>query len=96
MGCYFIIDTYIDAEKGRGMYDDYIQRVKPVVEGFGGEYIIRSEKITPLSSKRTPQRVIIIKFPSREQLEKCFASEEYKSIMDKRTGSIDARALIVE
>ena len=96
MGCYFIIDTYIDAEKGRGMYDDYIQRVKPVVEGFGGEYIIRSEKITPLSSKRTPQRVIIIKFPSREQLEKCFASEEYKSIMDKRAGSVDARALIVE
>lgn len=96
MGCYFIVDTYIDAEKGRGMYDDYIQRVKQIVESFGGEYIIRSEKITPLSSKRTPQRVIIIKFPSREQLEKCFASEEYKCIMDKRAGSVDARALIVE
>ena len=36
MSCYFMVDTYIDEEKGRGQYDEYIQQVKPIVESFGG------------------------------------------------------------
>lgn len=61
-----------------------------------GEYLIRTEKITSLHPNRTPQRVIIIKFPSRQTLDNCFASEDYQKIMNKRIDSVDARALIVE
>lgn len=88
---YFMIDTYIDGEKGRGSYDEYIERVKPIVESFGGTYILRSEKIRSLSPERTPQRVIIIRFPDREHMESCFDSQEYKEIMGMRTDSVDAR-----
>lgn len=95
MSCYFVIDTYIDEDKGRGSYDDYINQVKPIVESFGGEYLVRSEKIDSLSPMRNPNRVII-RFPSRENLEKCFASNEYRKIKDKRENSVDARALIIE
>ena len=35
MSCYFVIDTYIDEIRGRGMYDDYIEKVKPIVEKYG-------------------------------------------------------------
>ena len=31
MSWYFIVDTYIDGQKGRGEYDDYINLVKPVM-----------------------------------------------------------------
>lgn len=96
MSCYFIVDTYIDKEKGRGLYDDYIQKVKPIVEHYGGEYLVRSEKITSLHSERNPQRVIIIRFPSKDALEACFASKPYREIMHERMDSVDARALIVE
>ena len=96
MSCYFIVDTYIDQEKGRGMYDDYIGKVKPIVEGFGGAYLVRTENITSLHPKRTPQRVIIIRFPSRQALDACFSSEAYRKIMHERINSVDARALIVE
>lgn len=96
MSCYFIVDTYIDQEKGRGLYDHYIQEVKPIVESFGGEYLVRTEKITSLHPKRNPQRVIMIRFPSRQALEDCFASESYRNIMTERISSVDARALIVE
>lgn len=68
--CYFIVDTYIDGEKDRGMYDEYIQHVKPIVESFGGEYLVRSENITYIHQERKPQRVIIIRFPSRQELDK--------------------------
>ncbi|MBO4317815.1 MAG: DUF1330 domain-containing protein [Mailhella sp.] len=96
MSCYFIVDVYIDKQKGRGMYDDYIEKVKPIVESFGGEYLVRTENIVSLSPSRTPQRAIIIRFPTRERLDACFASEEYRAIMHERMQSVDARAMIAE
>ena len=96
MACFFIIDVYIDESKGRGSYDDYIEKVKPIVEKYGGEYIARTENVTSLSPLRKPDRVIIIKFPSREKLDACFASDEYRRIMHERTDSVDARTVIVE
>ena len=96
MACFFIIDVYIDESKGRGSYDDYIEKVKPIVEKYGGEYIARTENVTSLSPLRKPDRVIIIRFPSREKLDACFSSEEYRQIMHERIDSVDARAVIVE
>lgn len=96
MSCYFLVDTYIDEKNGRGLYDDYIEKVKPIVESFGGEYLLRTENITSLSPSRNPQRVIVIRFPSRERLDSCFASEAYRTIMHERAESVDARALIAE
>ena len=96
MTCFFIIDVYIDKNKGRGSYDDYIEQVKPIVESYGGEYLARTENVTALSPLRGPDRVIIIRFPSREKLDACFSSEEYRHIMHERIDSVDARAVIVE
>lgn len=96
MACFFIVDTYIDQNKGRGSYDDYIEKVKPIVESCGGEYLARTENVTALSPLRKPNRVIIIRFPSREKLDACFTSDEYRKIMHERIDSVDARALIVE
>jgi uncharacterized protein (DUF1330 family) len=94
--CYFIVDVYIDEARGRGLYDRYIEKVKPIVESCGGQYLARSEKVTSLSPDRKPQRVIIIRFPSKDALETCLASKAYQDIMGDRTTSVDARALIVE
>ena len=96
MACFFIVDTYIDKNKGRGSYDVYIEQVKPIVESYGGEYLVRTENVTALSPLRKPNRVIIIRFPSREKLDACFASDEYRRIMHDRVDNVDARAVIVE
>lgn len=37
MRCYFVVDTYItyiDEEKGRGTYDEYIESIVPIVERY--------------------------------------------------------------
>lgn len=59
-------------------------------------YIVRSETITPLGTKWQPDRVIIIEFETREQLDACFSSREYRSIASLREQSVDSRAIIVE
>lgn len=96
MSCFFLIDTYIDEERGRGTYDSYIEKVKPIVERFGGRYLVRSENVIALSPLRTPQRVIVIEFPDRLAMEICFSSDEYRAIAGEREGSVDARAVVVE
>lgn len=96
MSWYFIVDTYIDEQKGRGEYDEYIHDVKPIVESYGGEYLARTKNVCSFCGGRTPQRVILIKFDSKENLDACFSSPEYKAIMSKRINSVDSRAVIVE
>ncbi|MGN1413496.1 MAG: MBL fold metallo-hydrolase [Anaerovoracaceae bacterium] len=96
MACYFLIDTYIDAQRGRGEYDQYMEAVRPIVERYGGEYLLRTEQVTGLSAERQPQRLIVIRFPSREALDTCFGSAEYQAIAGMRADSVDARAVIAE
>lgn len=96
MATYFIISTKFDSQKDRKPYDEYIQKVKPIVESFGGKYLARSEKITALSNLWKPDRVIIIEFDSRKQIEHWLSSKEYKSIEDLRVNSVTSNALIVE
>jgi len=96
MSWYFIVDTYIDNNKGRLEYDDYISKVMPIVESYGGKYLVRTEQLYNFSKDRNPQRVIVIRFESKEMLDECFSSSEYKAIMSKRANSVDSRAIIAE
>ena len=96
MSYYFMIDTYIPEDGNREEYDFYIEKVKPIVESFGGEYLVRTENLQCLSENRNPQRVILIRFPSKDNLDACFSSEEYRKIVRKRENSVDARAIIAE
>ncbi len=96
MSWYFIVDTYIDERKGRGEYEEYIRQVKPIVEKYGGKYLVRTENLCSLNNQRTPNRAIVIQFVSKEQLDKCFSSDEYKAIMSKRMNSVESRAIIAE
>ena len=93
---YFVAETYIDGQKGRGEDDDYIRSVRPIVEKYKGRYLVRTEKIQPLTGKWKPERFIIIEWDTREQLESCFQSEEYRKIAVKRENSVDSRAIIME
>lgn len=96
MAAFFLVDTYMNDENECADYMNYIKKVKPIVENFGGEYLLRSNCVRSLSTMRNPQRVIIIRFPDIKHLEKCFQSEEYRAIMNLRENSVDARAIIVE
>ena len=93
---YFIATTYFEEGKEKGDYLKYIEAVKPIVSKYHGRYIVRSEKVTALSRDWRPNRVIIIEFDTREQLDMCFSSEEYRAIASLRENSVDSKAVIIE
>lgn len=95
MRWYFAACIYLEQDKGREEYDEYVRLVRPIVEHYGGEYMVRTEAVEALGALWKPDRMIIIRFPDRRSLDTCFGSEEYKGIMCKRISSVDSRAVIV-
>ncbi len=96
MATYLIININILDKNDRGAYDEYIARVRPVVENHGGEYIVRSEQVAPFAGTWRPDRVIVIRFDNRKQLDECFASPEYLAVKTLRESSVETTAFIVE
>lgn len=96
MAAYFIVDVKILNVNDRKQYDEYIKKVKPIVENFGGTYLVRSEQISTFAGEWNPDRLIVIEFATREQLDRCFSSNEYASIKGLREKSVLTNAIIVE
>lgn len=93
---YFLVTTHFNKNTDNKMCGKYIQDVTEIVHKYGGNYIVRSENITHLGQIWKPDRVIIIEFDTREQLDACFTSEEYMKIAALRENSVDSRAVIIE
>lgn len=93
---YFVVTVNYDEAKDIESYTRYIEKVKPIVEKYHGRYMARSEKIKALNKEWSPDRVIIIEFDAREQLDKCFSSDEYRKIAFMREDSVDSKAIIIE
>ncbi len=93
MAVYLVIDIkVIDRE----VYSRYNERVRPIMEKYGGRYLSRGGKVIPLSGSWNPERIILIEFASYEDVYRCFGSDEYKEIAPLRERSTVGRAIVVE
>lgn len=93
MSVFFVISTseIVDQER----YNEYSRLARPIIEGYGGEYLLQSGKVIASKDWQT-QKIVIIKFGNKEQLDKCFQSDEYKEIIPLREGSIVSRFIMLE
>jgi uncharacterized protein (DUF1330 family) len=93
MSIYLVIDLTIhNAET----YAEYVTKVRPIVEAHGGRYLARGGEITALSGDWKPERLVIVEFPSEEQLRGWLASDDYRALAPLREGTTTARAILVE
>jgi len=93
MACFFLAEIEVhDSVR----YRQYVERASAIVARHGGEYLLRSEAITPVAGGWTPGRLLLIRFPTRQALEDCFGSPDYQAIKPLREGSTTSRAVIVE
>ncbi|MGM9946929.1 DUF1330 domain-containing protein [Floccifex sp.] len=77
-------------------YQDYIQKVKPIVERYHGRYLVRSNRIVSTKGIRKPKRIIVIEWNSKEKMKACFQSKEYQLIKGLRENNVESEAFIVE
>ena len=61
-------------------YKEYIEKVKPIVEMYGGEYVVKAGETTLVEGTWTYPRTVVIKFPSYEKALEWYNSDLYKPI----------------
>ena len=82
--------------KDQVLYSEYVQKVYDIATTYGGRYLARGGIITPVSKNWNPERIIIIEFQHKEEIQKCFQSQEYIEIAPIREQSTTSKAIIVE
>ena len=84
MSVYLISDIKVhDWDK----YEEYVEKARPIVESYGGHYHIRGGEITVRVGDWKPNRLVVIDFPSKEQMEKFGAAPEYQPVAEIRKGA---------
>lgn len=76
-------------------YNEYVKRARPIIESYGGKYLLQSGKFIA-SKDWEAEKIVIIKFENKEQLDKCFQSPEYQEIIPLREGSIESKFVMLE
>ena len=93
MSVYMIVEIEIANDE---LYSSYVEEVPEIIHRYGGRYLVRGGKVTPLSGDWDPERIIVIEFKTIKQLRKCFGSPEYLELAPLREQSTRSRSIIVE
>lgn len=93
MSIYMIIDLEITDPE---VYAEYVEKVPAVIKKYGGKYVIRGGKITPLAGDWNPERIVVLEFPSQEHVNKWALSPEQMPLAELRRKSTNARTIMVE
>ena len=77
-------------------YKEYVERVKPIAEKFGGDYIVRGGTNQIIEGTWQYSRTVVIKFPSYEKALELYNSEEYQPIKQIRLDNSMSNAIIIK
>ncbi|WP_296930043.1 DUF1330 domain-containing protein [uncultured Marinobacter sp.] len=77
-------------------YADYQKLAPRAFEKFGARFLARGGANQALEGRSTPQRTVVIEFPSYQSALDCYHSEEYGKAREARQGASVVDIVIVE
>ena len=78
-------------------YKKYMEKVKPMIESYGGEYLIRGGEIDALETNLwKPTRMVLVKFTNKKLAIEWYNSEEYRPYKNIRLENATSNILMVE
>ena len=79
-----------------GAFKTYADQVPDTLKPFGGEYVVRGGAPEAMSGPAPAQRVVILKFPSRDQARAWRGSAAYQKILPIREASSTSTVFLVD
>jgi uncharacterized protein (DUF1330 family) len=94
MPAYFLVDVceVVDAAK----LEDYRSRIRPVVEKFGGKYLVIGGKCEVVEGDWRPVLPVLIEFPSFARALEWYSSEEYRELKVLRLAATRGTGVFIE
>jgi uncharacterized protein (DUF1330 family) len=77
-------------------FKEYSEQASEMVKRYGGRYLARGGAIEVLEGDWTPNRLVVIEWPSTEHAKRWYESDEYKAIADIRQRCADTDLVLVE
>jgi uncharacterized protein (DUF1330 family) len=77
-------------------FDQYRQEVTPLIEKFGGRYLVRGGELRRLEGDPPLSRLVILEFPTIEAAQKFYDSAEYAPILKLRLDSTRSEVVLAE
>jgi uncharacterized protein (DUF1330 family) len=82
MPAYFFVD--IREVKDAAKMDEYRARIRPVVEKFGGRYLVTDGPFEVAEGNWRPVFPVLLEFPSMEQAHQWYDSEDCRELKQMR------------
>ena len=70
--------------------------VPSVIKKFGGKYLVRGGDILSDSTSWKPKRVVILEFPTIEDMNNFRDSEDYKPVAEIRLKASESESFVVQ
>ena len=93
MAAYFIAEVDVTDSAG---FEEYHKLVGPLVDKYGGRYVVRGGASETAEGDWSPGRIVIIEFENMERLKAWHDSDEYRPVMTMRHNSATTKAIMVE
>ena len=93
MAAYYIVGLEV---MDTGEFEEYRRLVAPMVDRYGGSYVVRGDAQETVEGDWTPNRLVILECDSMERLKSWYESDEYRPVMAIRRRSAISKAVIVE
>ena len=77
-------------------YKDYVAAVTPIVEKYGGEYLVRGAPAQHFEGEPIGERTVVIRFPTLQAANEWYHSEEYAPVRKMRQAASSSLQTIVE
>ena len=77
-------------------YKEYVEKVKPTAEKYGGEYLVRGGNNVTVEGSWQHPRTVVIKFPSYEKAKEWYNSDEYKPIKQIRLDNSEGTNIVIK
>jgi len=93
MAAYIIVDVEVtDPEE----YQTYTRQTPPIIEKYGGRFLVRGGQTETLEGDWQPGRFVIIEFPSVEQAKTWYSSPEYTAIIGIRHHAANSSMILAQ
>ena len=77
-------------------YPDYVSKVGPTIEQFGGEFLVRGGRSSSFEGKPPGDRNVVIRFPTFDAAQDWYHSDAYAPVKALRMAASTSVQTIVE
>lgn len=93
MPAYVIVEVAIHDTEA---YEEYKKRTPATIAAFNGKFVVRGGQTITLEGNWSPERIVILEFPTIELANEWWHSEKYSQAKEIRQKAAITKMIIVE